>query len=112
MAAFLQINVTTTSERYAATNAVKNAVMQAGGWITGYTRFSNVSLCLNFEIESHMVARLSQALAIGGIVLSNASLSALREAAAAGRCEGEIRGTIQITFVHSEPDLRLPAPPG
>lgn len=111
MVTFLQINATTTAERRAATDAVKNAVIHAGGWITGYTQFSNVSICLNFEIESRLVAPLSEALTLSGVTLSASSLSSLREAASGGS-ERELPGTIQITFVHNEPDLRLPAPPG
>lgn len=108
---FLTLNATTQAGRIAVTAAAKDAITAAGGWITGSTAFSNVSLCLNFEIEAALVSRLadtlrSTAAAGAPLTLSEASLAALRETDRAG----ELTGTLQITFIHDEPDLRVPVP--
>jgi hypothetical protein len=118
MAGFLRINGSTRADRHQTISAARDAITSSGGWVTDFKLFSNVSVCLNFEISPGAVARLHSSLGALGLGLSDESERALAgfsrgglERRAAG---GDVLGTLQITFVHDEPDLRIevPAVPG
>ena len=106
--AFLQLNASTHDERHAMTWRVKQALQDAGAGITDARFFSNVSLVLSFEIDTSEVARLGALLGTTGLALADASNAAIAKAAHA--TERETSGTLQITFVHDEPDLERDVP--
>ena len=97
---------------------VKQAITSCGGSILDFRQFSNVSVCLTFEIAAARLDRLRDALAQTGLRLSRESLDSLAEgceaARGAGGGAGESACTLSVTFVHDEPDLRIevPAVPG
>jgi hypothetical protein len=106
---FLAVNLSTRAARLRITAQAKEAISKSGGWIVDFHHFSNLSLCINFEIESHRVGELHSALASLDVRISDASheqLAALQEEG-----DDEVIGTLQITFIHSEPDLRRDVPP-
>ena len=110
MRKFLTINLATRAERNAITGQAKDAILTSGGWVVDFHRFSNLSLCINFEIEAQHIARLQEALAALDARMAEASreqFAALQEE----RGSHEVIGTLQITFIHNEPDLRREVPP-
>jgi hypothetical protein len=118
MADFLRINGSTRADRHQTISAARDAITSSGGWVTDFKLFSNISVCLNFEISRGGVARLHSSLDALGVNLSGESERALAGFGGAGperqAAGGEVPGTLQITFVHDEPDLRIevPAIPG
>ena len=106
---FLRMNATTSADRFALTAAVRDAVSAAGGWITDFRQFSNVSVCVNFELESQQVDGLRQELERCSLALTRESLRSLEEACREPTGAALI-ATLQITFVHEEPDVLTPPP--
>ena len=94
---------------------VRRAISDSGGWILDIRLFSNVSVCLRFEIPFDLVKRLREELEASGLVLSGKSPDGHSDFTADGsEAHEDIAGSLQITFVHSEPDLKIevPAIPG
>ncbi|MBN9659850.1 MAG: hypothetical protein J0H49_16815 [Acidobacteria bacterium] len=109
---FVQINASTKQDRHVVTAQVKDAIVAAGGWVTGFQQFSNVSVCIQFEMEAACMARLFERLEGLELQLSEASRRLPGELTA--KPETELMGTFQLTFFHSDPDERMviPAVPG
>lgn len=96
---------------------VKEAILRSGGFVVDFHMFSNLSICLNFEIDAAKICSLRAALAETQLQLTEQSRQLLAELceeakqrAGDGRAS-EVAGSIQITFVHDEPDLRIEVPP-
>lgn len=106
---FLRINATTSQDRFASTAAVRDAISAAGGWITDFRQYSNVSVCVNFELESQQVDVLRQKLQSCSLALTQESLQSL-EAACREPSGAALMATLQITFAHNEPDVLTPPP--
>lgn len=109
---FVQINASTKQDRHVVTGQVKDAIVAAGGWVTGFQQFSNVSVCIQFEMAAACLALLFARLDGLGLQFSDASRRLTGEVAA--KPEAEVMGTFQLTFFHSDPDERMviPAVPG
>jgi hypothetical protein len=96
---------------------VRTAMTKSGAWIVDVKLFSNVSACLDFEIPSSRAEQLRDALAAMDLHLtkeSDDSIASLLEAnkpTEAGSLVTDIAGSLQITFIHNEPDLRIEVPP-
>ena len=65
-----QLSAITRMERHAATQLVRRAISDAGGWITGFRQFSNFAVVLDLEITSARLADLYAAIEATGIALS------------------------------------------
>ncbi len=106
----VQINAVTSVERLEATARARDAISEAGGAILTFEQFSNVSACVGLEIAPARLPDLGRLLSAAGLNLSKRSEQAL-ESANHGQT---VPVTLQITFVHGEPDLRrhIPAIPG
>lgn len=96
------------------TDRVNEAINQSGAWITDFHQYSNISICINFQAPIAKLDRLAAMLQETGLQLSQESLEQLRSAHEPTLEEQELVGTLQITFVHNEPDLLrdIPAVPG
>jgi hypothetical protein len=96
-------------------SGVKDAFLRSGGFIIDFHMFSNASLCVNFELPLGSVRKFRLLLSEVGMQLSDESEAMLKsyetEAVNAGAEEDEIVGTLQISFFHNEPDLRIEVPP-
>lgn len=106
----LRINAVTREDRNEMISRVKELMTASGAWVLDVKQFSNVSVCFTFEIPSRNTARLRDALAAAGLRLiseSNDSLSSVSDQADDGV---DVAGTLQITFIHNEPDLRIKVP--
>jgi hypothetical protein len=104
---FLRINGTTRVDRHEMISQLRDCLTQHNGWIVDFQMFSNLSICINFEISSASVEAFRQSLN-----LLDAKFTA--DQAPATITASEIRGTLQMTFTHDQPDLRIevPAIPG
>jgi hypothetical protein len=93
---------------------MSEAINQAGAWITDCHLYSNILICINFEVPNTKLYRLAASLQGTGLHLSQESLEQLMPANNSTLKEKELVGTLQITFVHNEPDLlrEVPAVPG
>jgi hypothetical protein len=112
----LRINAVTRANREEIIARVRNAMTVSGAWVLDVKLFSNVSACFSFEIPGNHLGKLREALAateLRVIKESDDSLSRLVDLHAldAGSLHvPDIAGTLQITFVHGEPDLRIEVP--
>ncbi|MEX0271953.1 hypothetical protein AB3R30_22775 [Leptolyngbyaceae cyanobacterium UHCC 1019] len=111
---FLRLNGFTRAKRIEMIDRVSEAINQAGAWITDFHLYSNILICINFQVPIVSLERLSAMLQETGLQLSQESLEQLMPANDLMLNEQELVGTLQITFVHNEPDLLrdVPAVPG
>lgn len=114
---FIRINCFTKANRHEVISGVKDAFLRSGGFITDFHMFSNASLCVNFELPLGSVRKFRLLLSEVEMQLSDDSEAMLKSydaeavAASAGSEEALIVGTLQISFFHNEPDLRIEVPP-
>jgi hypothetical protein len=116
---FLRLNGCTRDERHDMISRVQRAFTESNASILDFKMFSNLSLNLIFELPARRIGELSAALTATGLRLSAESRELLgdwqkryEEADDAGASQPtEIAGSLQITFIHHEPDLRLEVPP-
>ncbi len=101
----LHLQGSTRVERHALVDIVEEAIRVTGGWILDFHQYSNISLVLEVEIPPGRLAGLVRLLEAGGVRFSPAPALADREEVAA------VLGTLQITFIHDEPDLHVATPP-
>lgn len=111
---FLRLDGFTKAERIRMTDDVSEAINQAGAWITDFHQYSNILICINFQVPVVKLERLAAMLQETGLQLSQEGLEQLRSAHDSMPKAQELVGTLQITFVHNEPDLLrdIPAVPG
>lgn len=96
------------------TAQISDAINEAGAWITDFHQYSNLLLCINFQVPDSHRPQLASSLQATGLHLSQESLDQLMPAPAATISEQDLTGTLQITFIHNDPDLNreVPAVPG
>lgn len=101
-----RINATTHRERYEITNLVLDAVSSNNGFVLDSHLYSNISTVLNIEIAAEALDSLVSELEGLGLNVKCES--------PAGAIVGKLLGTLQITFVHNDPDIRheVPMVPG
>ncbi len=111
---FLHLDGFTRAERIQMTDRVSEAINQAGAWITDFHQYSNLLICINFQVPGANLDRLATNLQETGLRLSQESLDQLKPSNDTALTDQELIGTLQITFIHDEPDLLrdIPAVPG
>jgi hypothetical protein len=111
-ASFLELHVVTRRPRHEIIPLLRDAILRAGGWVTGYREFSNKSVCVNFEIEERQCAGLLRSMVAAGCAPQPGAVRALEQAPAEGRRTR--LGTLELTLLSDEPDRRdqVPAAPG
>ncbi|MDM9380621.1 hypothetical protein QUB80_07865 [Chlorogloeopsis sp. ULAP01] len=111
---FLRLDGFTKAERIKTTAHVSEAINQVGAWITDFHLYSNILICINFQVPSANLDRLAASLQQTDLHLSQQSLEQLIPTNNSTLKHKELVGTLQITFVHNEPDLlrEVPAVPG
>jgi len=92
-------------------NAVDDAFGEARASILDVHFFSGVQVSFAFEVGASEVEKLAAGLARAGVALDEQSLGAIGEASKLDRA---VNGTLSITLVHGDPDLRheIPKVPG
>ncbi len=107
---FIELHAIAEGERLELTARIRQALGAAGAWITGHQEFSNISLCIRFEIDAARLPDLERELTATGARLDSETTRQFRQAAPGAA----VAGTLQVAFIHTEPDLRqdIPAIPG
>lgn len=96
---------------------VKDAIQDGGGYILDFHMFSNAAICINFEVSVGNITSLYSALTATGLHLHQESHDLLADWCKQVEQLGEkpkavdVAGTLEITFIHTEPDLRIECPP-
>ena len=105
-----RLSAITRMERHAATQLVRRAISDAGGWITDFRQFSNFAVVLDLEITTARLAELYAAIEATGIALSPPR----PELPMPTPEPEEMKGALRIEFIHDEPELliKVPAVPG
>lgn len=101
---FARFSLITKQPGPLATDAVRDAISTAGGWITGHNLFSNLSATINFELPGNACDRFLE-------VLLEKDLRASAEDPLPKDGTGELACTIAITFADPGPDQRREVPP-
>ncbi len=117
---FLRLNGITTVERHEMINRMKTAIDRGGAVLIDFHMFSNAMIVLNVELPAGKVERFAAAVQATGLRLETRNQSDLAACVATVRQldpkapEVGLAGSIQITFIHDEPDLHIevPAVPG
>lgn len=116
---FLRLDGVTRDDRHEMISRVRRAFAESNASILDFKMFSNVSLNILFESPARRIAELGAALSATGLRLSAESRELMaerqkryeEEAAVAASQPVEVAGSLQIIFIHHEPDLRLEVPP-
>ena len=113
---FLRLNAITRLDRHLMISRAKEAIAEHGS-ILDFHLFANRSICFNFELGVEKITKLHDSLQGAGLKLSAESerlLTNCREGLAQldeKSRTSEVTGTLEITFIHDEPDLRIEVPP-
>ena len=113
---FLRLNAVTRGDRHETITRAERAIQECG-FVTDFHMFSNQSISLNFELAVGKVGTLYGLLQDTGLKFSEESRRLLEnfqrgmEQLNAEARASEVTGTLQITFFHEEPDLRIEVPP-
>ena len=108
MAQILRLIGVTDKDRHQVVAQAQAAINDCGGWIADFHLFSNLSICLNFELPVNNLEPFQAALFKAGIQLNAESTESLPKFPQ--QTDSEIKGSLQITFLHNEPDLRREVP--
>lgn len=114
---FLRLNGVTRIDRHDMISRVKKAISKGGGYIFDFHMFSNASICINFEVSAGNIEKLYASLTATGLRLNQESHDLVADCC--NQLEHleerskivDVAGTLQITFIHNEPDLRIECPP-
>lgn len=109
MKRLLMLSAITRRERKDATSFVFDTVNALGGWIDDVQMYSNIMNNIRMTLPAGAYPKLFDLLNEGGIHIDQP-----RETTDTPDPAFEQMATLQITFVHNEPDLQreVPAVPG
>ena len=99
----------TRVERLTALTRLEEAIGRVDGWLLDFHLFSNLAAAFHLEVPSRRFPQLLIALEEAGFTLDPP-----KAGPSPGEEPGDLAVTLQITFLHDEPDLRreIPAIPG
>jgi hypothetical protein len=94
---------------------VRTRMETSSAWVVDVKLFSNMSVCFNFEIPINRTERLREALSEIALHLTSESQDSFASLHRESGVEypqstDNISGSLQITFIHNEPDLRIEVP--
>lgn len=114
MKRLLMLSATTRVNRHAVMQQINDLVVSRGGWIEGHTLFSNIAATFRFVLPAGRLKGFAEAVDGLGVHIDAAAMQALGERAEAEAAKAEVSGSLSVTFIHDEPDLRreIPAVPG
>jgi hypothetical protein len=76
---FLRIIGSTKGDRNHIITVLRDLINESGGWILDFKLFSNISICINFEISARNVERLRLALSENNVQLNDESSALLMD---------------------------------
>lgn len=101
----LHLNGFTRVERLKSVARLRESIVGSHGWVTDFHQFSNLSICLQFEIPIEHLPLLAESLLDAGVKFNSRSESVLYSLGPE-MATGPIQCTLQVLFIHNEPDLR------
>ena len=104
MIRLVSLSAVTKVERHDATSCVIDSINMLGGWVEDTQFFSNKMVTIRFVLPQGKIAGLIEKLELEHVHAELASPFVLHDALA------EQPGSIQLTFIHDEPDLVRPVP--
>lgn len=105
------IAAVTRVNRHEVMAEVNDAVIGAGGWVEGHTLFSNIATTFQIMLAHGKIDGFLAAIEAAGVHIDDPG--ATRLAAQSGReggTEDEVPLSLNVTFIHDEPDLRRDVP--
>ena len=99
----IQLEAVTSRDFHASIADVSAAITGYGGWITNHQFYSNTMAMIAFEIPTNKMAAFIDRLDESHISTRDVAIPTTSAAQ-------EIKGQINITFLHNNPDLRRPVP--
>lgn len=110
----LRLEAVTHGDRLTVTEALRSAIDDAGGWVVRFQRFSNRALTLMFEVDAEDIPSLCDAItAVHELRVdaeSQARMALAKQYAAELQGDQELTGSMFVTFVHDEPELKIDVP--
>ncbi|MBK8314126.1 MAG: hypothetical protein IPL01_08920 [Acidobacteria bacterium] len=104
----------TKNDRQGMITFIKEVIDESGGWISNFTLFSNISIGVDFVIPAGNSLRLLAALESGGLQLNESGRRDIETQAnlqdQSSETGSEVTVRMNVTFVHDDPDLRIPIP--
>ncbi len=101
----LHLNGFTRVERLKSVARLRDAIVSSRGWVTDFHQFSNLSICLQVEIPIEHLPLLAESLLEAGVKFNTRS-EGLLYSVGPEMATGPIQCTLQVLFIHNEPDLR------
>ncbi|ACV64598.1 hypothetical protein Dtox_3905 [Desulfofarcimen acetoxidans DSM 771] len=114
MPRFIRINGQTREDRHDMISKVNTAISNSGAWILNFKMFSNRLINILFEVPTNNIDKLYASLLDTGLELYEESKALLEECSNQQKYvndDFDIAGTLQVTFIHNEPDLKIDVPP-
>jgi len=116
---YLRLQGITRKNRHEAIDGIQDLVRDGGGYILDSHMFSNISIAINFEVSVGNISKFCEVFEESKM-LDHESLRDLNSVkeyfqnTTEAEAKQDIEGTINLTFIHNEPDLRIesPAVPG
>lgn len=102
----------THQDRHLVMELVQQAISRAHGWIEDSQLYSNKMALIRFVISAKLCRDFCQTLTENGLMVEVPD--GIGDAENSASLADDLSATIQLTFIHNEPDLRqvIPAVPG
>ncbi|MEX0297648.1 MAG: hypothetical protein AB3N28_01160 [Kordiimonas sp.] len=100
---FLRIEIVTKTDRQQALSQINDVISANEGWISNHQLFSNMAAAISFEMPVEYVENFL--LGLKEIGFNPKPQDEIPETGS-----GDIRGSISVTFLHDEPDLKRDVP--
>jgi hypothetical protein len=101
----IRLNGFTRVARTSSVALLRDAIVDSHGWVTDFHEFSNLSICLQFEIAIEHLPLLAEALVASAVKLT-AQSEAILNSLGPEMASGPIQCTLQVLFIHNEPDMK------
>jgi hypothetical protein len=104
----IRIQAFTRTDRHEMIARLRNALQTGHADLLDFKMFSNTAISITFEVAGEYVKDLRNALVATGISLDSESVAVLNAEDSVGDI---VNGSLNVTFIHNDPDLRIPVPP-
>lgn len=101
---FARFSIVTYMDRNAAIMDVREAIYGSGGWVEDQVFFSNKAANIRFEMSGDALGKFQSN-------FLERKLKPHVEGVLPNGQGGDVKGSVSLTFVHQEPDLRRVVPP-
>ncbi len=110
----LVFQVITSRDRHLVVRQIQDALTLAHGWVDDAHFYSNKMTTIRFTLTAGDLPVFQAKLQECGLMIEDVTRQASGIEVVSVPEESEISGSLQITFLHNEPDLKqvIPAVPG